>query len=86
MSKIEPDLRIGLAVFAAASRFDDNNDDRWLVAQFETEADTEELIWHVGSHRAGRWKLHVLFENTYVLHPQDRRFEAYGGQFSPMRA
>ena len=44
MSEIEPDLRIGFAVFIAASRFDDNYDDRWFVAEFETEADSEEFI------------------------------------------
>jgi hypothetical protein len=54
MSEIEPNLRIDCTVFIAASRLDDNNDDnRWFVAKFGTEADTEELIWHVVSHRVG---------------------------------
>ncbi len=43
MSEIEPNLRIGCDVFVADSRFDDNNDDRRIVAQFRTEADTEEF-------------------------------------------
>ncbi len=42
MSEIEPNLRIGCTILVAASRFDDNNDDIWFVAQFGAEADTEE--------------------------------------------
>ena len=65
MSEIDLNLRIGCIIIVAASRFDDNNVDRSSVAQFGIEADTEELIWYVVSHHAGRWKVHVLFSDTY---------------------
>ncbi len=65
MSEIESNLRIGCTVFVAASRFDYNRVDRCFVAKFGTKAETEELIWHVVSHRVGRWKVHVLFDDTY---------------------
>jgi len=65
MSENEPILRIGCTVLVAAARFDDSNEDRWSVAQFGAEANTKELVCEVVSHRAGRWKVLVLFDKTY---------------------
>ena len=65
ISEIEPNIRIGCTIFVAASSFDDNNDDRWFVAQLGTEANTKEYIWHYVSHRDGRWKVHILFDEFY---------------------
>ena len=65
MSEIVPNFRIGCTVFVAASRFDDKNDDIPFLSQFGSEAYTEEIIWHVVSYRVSRWKVHVLFDDTY---------------------
>ncbi len=35
------------------------------MAQFWIEVDTEELVWHAVSHRVGRWKVYVIFDDTY---------------------
>jgi len=65
MSEIDPNLCIDNTVFVAASRFGENSDDIWFVSQFGIEANTKELIWYVVCHRAGRWKVHILFDDTY---------------------
>jgi hypothetical protein len=65
MSEIDLNLCIGCTTFVAASRFDDNNNDRLFVAQFGIEAGTEEFVRHGVSHRVDLWKVYVLFNDTY---------------------
>ena len=65
MSEIDLDLRKGCTIFIAAARYDDNNVNGSSVAQFGIEAVTEKLIWYIVSHLAGRWKVYVLFDDTY---------------------
>jgi hypothetical protein len=65
MSEIEQELKVGCTVWVRAARFDDNDDDRWSVMQFGALADTHELECRLVSHRAGRWKLHVIYDDSY---------------------
>ena len=53
-----------------ARRFDDDDENRWSVEQFGSEADTMMLEAVVERRIGGRWKVLVVYDNTwYTLEP-----------------
>ena len=64
-------IQIGCTVTLPASRFDDDDEDRWSVAQFGDEADTKQLECLVITRRGKRWKVRVLFDDDlWYLEPE----------------